>query len=384
MSRSLTVADCTRQGNGRYSFGRSLYLIVKGGSALWEKQFRVGGKLRTKCYGSAVGAMPVSLTKARELDARDWLERKAGRQVASNSKYHNGTHGNGNGNGVLFAAARERYLEDHAAEWSEGHRDSLRRMLLRHTAPLDNKSVSTITADDIIPILIPIWKGPNSTTGNRVRMMIEHIISSTGRIADNPAKWATLQYRMAKKVQSYEPKSRDMMQPADVPAFMATLAKDKSVQSRALQFMILTAARQDEALEATAGEFDMAAKTWTVPKERMKMKREHIVPLSDAAIKLLGTMHGGLVFPSKLGGRMSQQTTRDLLPAGVTVHGFRAALTTWAATQPKSKGYDKDVRDFSIAHYPTDPNDAAYNRADMLDQRRKMMEEWAAFVTTAH
>jgi integrase len=375
MAKSLTVADCVRQGPGRYNFGHSLYLIVRGGSVLWEKQFRQGGKLRAKSYGSAVGAAPVSLTQARALDAADWLERRGQRQVASNAKYHNG---NGNGRVVakLFSVARDQYLEAHAAEWSPEHRETLRAMLLRHTAPISDKPVGEITEDDVVAVISPIWKGPNSTTGNRVRGMVEHIISSTGRIADNPARWAVLQYRMARNVKSYVSKSRAMMPVADIPRFMAKLADDKSVQSRALQFIILTAARQDEALEAVASEIDTAAKKWTVPKERMKMQREHTVPLSDAAIKCLGKLHGGFVFSSKLGGRLSQQTTRELVPTG-TVHGFRAAITSWA----QSKDYDKEVRDFTIAHYPTDPNDKAYERADLFDQRRKLMDEWAAFVT---
>lgn len=375
MAKSLTVADCVRQGPGRYNFGHSLYLIVRGGSVLWEKQFRQGGKLRAKSYGSAVGAAPVSLTQARALDAADWLERRGQRQIASNAKYHNG---NGNGRVVakLFSVARDQYLEAHAAEWSPEHRETLHAMLLRHTAPISDKPVGEITEDDVVAVISPIWKGPNSTTGNRVRGMVEHIISSTGRIADNPARWAVLQYRMARNVKSYVAKSRAMMPVADIPAFMAKLADDKSVQSRALQFIILTAARQDEALEAVASEIDTAAKKWVVPKERMKMQREHTVPLSDAAIKCLGTLHGGFVFSSKLGGRLSQQTTRELVPTG-TVHGFRAAITSWA----QSKGYDKEVRDFTIAHYPTDPNDKAYERSDLFDQRRKLMDEWAAFVT---
>ena len=101
MSKTVTVGDCIRQGDGRYNFGHSLYLIVRGGSALWEKQFRTGGKLRTKCYGSAAGAAPVSLTQARALDAADWLQRRGQHQVTTNAKYHNGT-ANGKASTKLF------------------------------------------------------------------------------------------------------------------------------------------------------------------------------------------------------------------------------------------------------------------------------------------
>lgn len=380
MSKPLKVADCVRQGEGRYNFGHSLYLIVRGGSALWEKQFRTGGKLKTKSYGSAIGAAPVSLTQARALDAADWLERRGQRQVATNAKYHNG---NGHAIAKLFSVARDQYLVEHAAEWSADHCETLRAMLLRHAAPLDDKPVGEITDDDIIPILKPIWKGPNSTTGNRVRGMIEHIISSTGRIADNPAKWETLQYRMPKTVLSYKPEHRKMMPIAEIPAFMAALAKDTSVQSRALQFIVLTGVRHDEALEAPASEFDLEKRTWTIRKERLKRVKgrtmvDHIVPLSDAAIKLLGTLEGGLVFKSKLGGRVSQQTVRNLMPDNADVHGMRSALRSWGG----NKGFDATACKIAIAHYETDPNKSAYEQGmDTLELRRELMAAWAAYVT---
>jgi len=382
MSKSVTVADCVRQGAGRYNFGHSLYLIVRGGSALWEKQFRAGGKLHTKSYGSAVGAAPVSLTQARALDAADWLERRGQRQVATNARFHNGT-GNGRVVTKLFSVARDQYLDEHAAEWSEEHRETLRKMMLRHASRLDNKPVGEITEDDIIPILKPIWKGPNSTTGNRVRGMIEHIISSTGRIHDNPARWSVLQYRMARDVRDYTPTHRAMMKIAEIPAFMSTLSADTSPQSKALQFIILTGVRHDEALEAPTSEFDLTNKTWTIRKERLKRVRgrtmvDHIVPLSDAAIKCLGTMQGGLVFKSKLGGRLAQQTVRNLLPENATVHGMRSALKSWGV----NKGYNKTACDIAIAHYETDPNKSAYEQGvDTLDLRRELMAAWAAFVT---
>jgi integrase len=381
MPKSLTVADCVRQGAGRYNFGHSLYLIIRGASALWEKQFRQDGKLRTKCYGSAVGAAPVSLTQARALDAADWLERRGQRQVTTNARFHNGTH-NGNGNGAaskLFSVARDEYFRDKqggaSPQWTTEQYETLTRMLAKHASTLDDKRVDRITLAEMADMLRPIWKGPGSHTGNRVRGLVEKILRSAGiKNDDNPALWENLESKLSDKVAKSV--SRSMMPLADIPAFMAKLATDDSVQSRALQFIVLTAARQDEALEAVAGEFDLAGKTWTIPAERMKMQRQHIVPLSDAAMNCLGTLHGGLVFPSKLGTRLSQQTTRELVP-GATVHGFRAALTSWA----QSKGYDKEVRDFAIAHYPTDPNDKAYERADLLDLRRKMIVEWAAFVT---
>lgn len=381
MAKPLTVAECLRQGNGRYNFANSLYLIVRGGSALWEKQFRQGGKLKTKGYGSATGAAPVSLTQARALAAADWLERRSHRQVASNARYHNSHVSNGNGAAAFktFAEARDEYFQNKqggaSPQWTEAQLETLTRMLAKHASKLDDIRADRITLDEMANMLRPIWKGPGSHTGNRVRGLVEKILRSAGiKNDDNPARWENLEHKLSDKV--VKSVSRSMMPPEQIPAFIVELAKNKTVQSRALQFIILTGVRQDEALEAVASEFDLAGKTWTIPAERMKMQRAHTVPLSDAAIKCLGTLHGGLAFPSKLGTRLAQQTTRELVP-GATVHGFRAALVSWA----QSNGYDKDARDFAIAHYPTDQTDKAYERADLLDLRRKMMDEWSAFVT---
>ena len=102
MAKFKTVADAKRQGDGRYNAGDSLYLVVRGGSALWEHQFREAGKLRTKSYGSATGAAPVTFTKARALSWADRLERRNRRQIAGNARFHSlaVVNGNGHSNGA--------------------------------------------------------------------------------------------------------------------------------------------------------------------------------------------------------------------------------------------------------------------------------------------
>jgi len=331
MPKFKSVADAVRQGDGRYNADRSLYLIVRGGSALWEKQYRQGGKLRAKSYGSAVGAAPVSLTQARALDAADWLERRGQRQVASNAKYHNG-----NGNGALtkpFGTARDEYFAKMqggaSPKWTDAQFETIKRMMVKHTAPLDNRPVGEITKEEMGDLLRPKWKGPGSHTGNRVRALVEKILRYA-QVKDNPASWENLETELSDKVVRSVPRAALPFQ--DVPALMRDLAKDTTMQARAVRFMIVTSTRQDEVLEATWKEFDLADKVWSIPAERMKMTDPHKVPLSDEAIAILKECPAGagdaLVFPSKLGGRMSQQTTRQLVQelrpnVKVTPHGFR-------------------------------------------------------------
>ena len=130
MPKYKSVADCLKQGDGRYNADRSLYLVVRGGSALWEKQYRQGGKLRTKCYGSVVGAAPVSLTQARALDAADWLERRSQRQFGSNAKYDNGTIRQRQRRGVQAVLGRPRRIfpgEASGREARDGRQSNMKR-----------------------------------------------------------------------------------------------------------------------------------------------------------------------------------------------------------------------------------------------------------------
>ena len=407
MAKFKTVADAKRQGDGRYNAGDSLYLVVRGGSALWEHQFREAGKLRTKSYGSATGAAPVTFTKARALSWADRLDRRNRRQIAGNARFHSLTivsNGNGNGGASMltpFSSGPRQVFFGHAgrrdpamdarttrndqAHVSEARRDS------RHSV----RSV-TITLDEMADLLRPIWKGPGSHTGNRVRGLIEKILRSAGvKNDDNPALWENLQTKLSNKIAKSVP--RASLPFADVPAFMKELAVNETIQAKALRFMVLTSTRQDEVLEATWGEFDLVERTWTIPGDvgavegRMKMDDAHKIWLSDAAMEILKSLPSGsghtLVFPSKLGTRMAQQTIRELAQElrpniKVTPHGFRSSMTTWAEEQGDGNAYNEKVIMAAIAHYSGDANKKAYLRSKLYAPRKKLMTDWCAFATS--
>jgi integrase len=396
------VADCIRQGDGRYNFGQSLYLIVRGGSVLWEHQFREGGKLKTKCFGSARGAAKVGLRKAQTLVYAATVERRTGREVARNAKYHGGNHSNGNGNGngasllKPFSVVRDEYFAKmqggESPQWTEGQYDTISRMLKKHAAPIDSRPVGELTKEEIADMLRPKWKGPGSHTGNRVRGLVEKILRASGiKNDDNPALWENLQTELSGNVKKSVPRASLPYQ--EVPRLMRDLAENTTMQAKALRFMILTGTRQDEVLEMTWREVDLAAKVWTIPAERMKMADPHDVPLSDAAIAILNECTpraaDDLVFPSMMGGRMSQQTTRDLAQElrpkiKLTVHGFRSSMSTWAEEQETPDGtelYSEKVILAGIAHYKGDANKKAYLRSKLFNARKKMMQAWSQYAT---
>jgi integrase len=162
---------------------------------------------------------------------------------------------------------------------------------------------------------------------------------------------------------------------------MASLGDD--VASRALKFVILTAVRRKEALGARWSEFDLENRVWVVPAERMKMERDHAVPLTDAMIACLGPRGADdvLVFASERTGGMLGHDALSMKKHGATLHGFRSTLSTWAEEQEDGKAYPQPVIKSVLAHGKGDAVTAAYLRSDHFNARRKLMAAWSAFAT---
>ena len=148
-----------------------------------------------------------------------------------------------------------------------------------------------------------------------------------------------------------------------------------SISARALEVTILTAARTGETLGANWHEFDLKAKTWIVPAERMKAGKEHKVPLCDRAVEILRELprHGEKVFP--LSNMAMLELLRGMSP-GHTVHGFRSTFMDWAHEQT---AFPKVVIDMALAHTIGDKVEQAYRRGDLFQKRAKLMQSWADY-----
>jgi integrase len=166
---------------------------------------------------------------------------------------------------------------------------------------------------------------------------------------------------------------------AELPAFMARLAKIESPSARCLELTILTAVRTQEAVGAKWSEIDLNAATWTIPAARMKAKRDHRVALCKRAVFLLKALprNGDRVF--KLSNVAMFRLLRRMGGNGCTVHGFRSAFSDWARDKTK---HPRDVIELALAHAIKDKSEAAYRRGDALDKRRSLMAEWEKFVST--
>ena len=365
--------------NQKLSDGRGLYLVVKNGRGFWIYQFwNVGptkgnpiphGHTRSKCLGRVTDFTPAAARRARDAFA---VALREGREVATARK----------SKAELFSAAATAYLDNHADEWNTRHRSGL-RALVRKYVPADfgARPVTEIRPEQVAAVLRPLWNGPGNNRGTRLRRLIEGILNAK-QIEPNPAAWVRLKELLSRK--RAEVVERAAMPAADVPAFVATHAPaDGDIEQRALRFVILAAARRKEAIEAKWNEFDLTNRIWTIPASRMKMRRPHAVPLTDAMIACLGQSAAdeAYVFPSKRTGGVMGHESLKMKDFGYTLHGFRSSFGTWAEEQDDGRMYPARVIDAALAHGKENAVTAAYLRSDLFQARRKLMEHWSRFVT---
>jgi len=170
----------------------------------------------------------------------------------------------------------------------------------------------------------------------------------------------------------------------DLPAFMARLRQRTSTTRLALEFLILTAARSGEVRGACWPEIDLAGKIWIIPAGRMKVGKEHRVPLSDAAIEVLnrGSLFKSeltdLIFPGQKAGKplsdMTLLKVLQVMDVPATVHGFRSTFRDWCAEETQ---YPGEVAEAALAHAIPNKVEAAYRRTDFFEKRRRLMKDWA-------
>jgi integrase len=167
---------------------------------------------------------------------------------------------------------------------------------------------------------------------------------------------------------------------------MAVLCERSEISAAALQFLILTAARTGEVIGAQWTEINSQDRTWTVPRERAKTGREHVVPLSTGAVAVLRQMEAladlgnGFIFPGIKGAGLSQMTLLALLQRrmkrNVTVHGFRSAFRDWCGDEA---AIDRDLAEASLAHVVRDATERAYRRRTAIERRRAVMQKWCDY-----
>lgn len=294
-----------------------------------------------------------------------------------------------------FLKCAETYIAEHEAGWRNAkHRWQWHNSLTKHAEGLLDKPVDTITSDDVLDVLKPIWSSIPETAG-RVRTRVETILDAAkaqGFIKspwENPARWkGNLVHRLPRRARlsrghyaaiPYE----------DMPAFFANLNSRPAPAARALEITILCATRTNETLGMHWREVDLDNGVWTVPGNRMKMGVEHRIPLSEAAIAILKGMAGdkpqkpdGFVFSGQSDGRPLSQMSmamvmRRMKLGHFTVHGMRSAFRDYMGDMTD---HPEAVVEQALAHQVGDSTVRAYRRKDAFDKRRLVMRDWANYL----
>jgi integrase len=285
---------------------------------------------------------------------------------------------------ITFADAIDKYLTAHAAEWSPKHAQAWRQTLTQYAVPeLGRLLVSDITTAHVVRVLEKIWPSPTATMlRGRLEKVLDWCKVRGYRAGQNPAAWkGNLDHLLANPARSRKVEHHRALSIDEMPRFMAALRKQQGPVARCLEFVVLTAARADEARRATPAEIDYANKIWIVPADRMKMRREHKVPLSERAAEIAGQGGAGFLFPGQRANTVDAMSMRRLIEkmgygSKTSVHGFRSCFKDWARERTS---FSDEISEMALAH--GDPNKvrAAYARSDLFDRRRELMESWSQF-----
>jgi integrase len=389
LNRLTTVQVNKLKNPGMHADGGGLYLrISPTGTRSWIFRFTQAGRLRDMGLGSA-SQNHVSLAAARRRAAECREQRARGIDPISHHRASVAQQQASDAKSLTFRDAAQRYIESHEAAWGRKNHHAWTVTLRDYAHPvLGDLPVRMIDTPLVMQVLGPLWK-TRTETATRLRGRIECVLDwakvSGFRDGENPARWrGHLDHLLPRRTAVRAVDHYAALPYRDVVGFMAKLRQQTSVGGRCLEFTILTAVRLGEARLATWVEIDFDAKTWTIPAPRMKTRKEHRVPLSRRAVELLKEMwairRGEAIFYGMRDGPVAGITVLSLAKqvagAPITVHGFRSSFRDWAAEQTT---FPREVAEMALAHAVGDAVERAYQRSDLFERRRKLMEGWAAY-----
>lgn len=262
-----------------------------------------------------------------------------------------------------------------------------------YCAGLRKKLVAEVTTADVLEVLQPVWS-TKPETASKLRGRLEKVLDAAKakgfRAGENPARWRGHLSNLLPKQPALTRGHHSAMSYIEVPAFVSRLRAREAVAARALEFLILTAARAGEVFGATWDEIDTTAKLWTIPASRMKAGKEHRVPLTDRALDILAEVAklrtsdrpDTFVFPGgRVGRPLSNMAFKQLLDrmgeTGFVPHGFRSSFRDWCG---ECTPFPREVAEAALAHIVGNAVEQAYRRGDALAKRRELMDAWGGFL----
>lgn len=362
---------------GRYGDGDGLFLYVKkSGARSWVCRVQKSGRRRDIGLGSA---KKVTLAQARKRAAEVRSQVEAGIDPIAERKRAEGVP-------TFQEAAAKVFAENHKSWRNKKHRAQWLSTLETYAFPIiGDIAVSDIEGPDVRDVLVAIWLEKNETARRvrqRIVTVIDWAIANGYRDLPLPMPAINKSLPKIKKIDNHH-KALPYKQ---VPAFVSTLRKRQSTGRLAFEVLILTAARSGEVREARWSEVDLKAKLWTIPAERMKAGKEHVVPLSGAAVDVFKRAArfreegNGLVFPgAKSGKPLSDMTLTKICrdqKLDAVPHGFRSSFRDWVSEETS---FDGAIAEMALAHTISNKVEAAYRRGNLLRKRRTLMDAWGEF-----
>ena len=386
---NLTVKGIKRLPPGRHRDreSRGLYLQVgPTGTKSWLLRYELNGRERFMGLGALDDFdLKEARQRAREQrqkvsDGIDPIEAKKAARAAVALEA---------AKAITFEAAAQQYYDQHEGKWTNRkHAAQFLSTMKAYVFPhIGGLSVAAVDTGLVLKCVEPIWKDKTETASrvrNRIEMVLGWATVRGYRTGDNPARWrGHLAGVLPARGKIAKTEHHAALPFIELPGFWATLKEREGVATRALEFLILTAARSGEVLGATWDEIDLKTKVWTISASRMKGGRAHRVPLADPALKILDALPredgNPFVFVGehdRMGKMAMAKVMGRLGRTDVTVHGFRSTFRDWAAERTN---YPNHVVEMALAHVIGNKVESAYRRGDLFEKRRKLMAEWARY-----
>ncbi len=388
IAKPLGALEVSRlSGAGLHAVGTvaGLYLAInKNGARSWILRTKVGNR-RTDIGLGSYPAIALSVARERALEAKEKIrqgidpiaDKRARRSVIE----------------WTFDRCAAEYIALHRAGWKNAkHAQQWENTLATYASPeFGSKHVREIGISEVLSAIQPHWLTKNETMvrlRNRIELVLSWAAVKGFRAKENPAAWrGNLDSVLPKPSKVNKRKAHKALPYTDINRFVSRLALSDGMSAKCLHFLILTATRSNEARGAQWSEIDMQAQTWTIPAERMKAGIGHRIPLSEPAVALLKSLPkfegNDNVFQGRANKPLSDMSLTlhmRRMEVDAVPHGFRSTFVDWAAERTN---YPPELREMALAHKIASQTQAAYQRGDMFDRRRALMDDWAEFVQAA-
>jgi integrase len=384
------VKNLTKPGRFTDQAVTGLNLQVKpGGGKYWIFRYVYSGAR----YDLSLGAYPgITLREARirATAARAQLN-KGDRPEATWRVKRQVIRPTGNQTPALFKDYAAACIATKRAEWrNPKHAEQWVATIETYANPvIGHKAVADVDLEDILKILTPIWH-TKTVTAARLRGRLEWVLASatTRRLREgpNPAAWRGLLETILPNPEKIKKEEHHAAMPyVDVPAFVSQLRDRDGVAALALEFLILNASRTGEVIGGRRLEISENG-IWTIPGHRMKAGKDHRVPLTQRSLELLQlarSLDSGSEYLFSWKGKPLSNMAMAMLVRrmgrNVTVHGFRSSFRDWVSEETS---HIPEVAEKALAHTIPNKVEAAYRRGDLLEPRRRLMEDWAEYCAT--